>query len=156
MQWHLFWRKSNLGGCRAWTAAVSGYGIQLVKREPFESKAFRAESPIHKTMNVAGCFSPFLPLWQSDTCSLTLAWWVSVSKPLLLLRCTKAWYGWSTFRSLQHVLQTDPGWQGSGQMSVFMLSTPQLNGLQPQTSLSALYQFHYMVILPPQHSAGNV
>lgn len=77
-------------------------------------------------------------------------------QPLLLLRCAKAWYGWSTFRSLQHVLRTDPGWQGSGQMSVFMLSAPQLNGLQPQTSLSALYQFHYMVILPPQHNAGNV
>lgn len=143
---------------------LPGDGIKLKKWDPFKRRALGAGSPTH-----LGFHHPFFLLWQGHTWSL-LTLCVSVSKgscsaafsgmwvlwePLTRLCSTKGWHRWSTLESFRVFWGLTQGSRAWGRC-LHAPSAPQLQGLQPQTSLSALYQSHDKIILLPQDSTGDV
>lgn len=105
MQWYfLLWRKANRDDCRALTAAVSGYGIKLVKWESFESRgSFRnrksntkKKQQKNKQQNPrTGSHSTPVALALCHCSGMTLSRWVPVSEGRFCAVFSGMWAPWS-------------------------------------------------------------
>lgn len=145
---------------------LSGDGIKLKKWDPFERRALGAGSPTHLG------FHPFFLLWQDHIWSLlTLGVFLCPKAAAVLPSVGWVYFGspWQGFAALRDGCKWTDGahlghsghsgdWPRPAGLGVNVClhapSALQLQGLQPQTSLSALYQSHDKIILLPQDSTG--
>lgn len=153
-----FWWEQSTG------CSCLGMGLNW-KSEIFWKKGFRS-----RKSNTPGLSPPFLSALTGPHLIIADPWCVSVSKgscsaafsgmwvlwePLTRLCSTKGWHRWSTLGSLRVFWGLTQGSRAWGRC-LHAPSAPQLQGLQPQTSLSALSQSHDKIILLPQDSTGDV